>query len=572
MGMGTRAISIKKGFSPTRRGAIFLFALTLAVYWWTAFPTITSGDSAEIAIAALNFGIPHAPGFPLYMFFGGLFSLLPFGEPAFRVAVVSMLAGSGAAAFIYLTAKNRTGNSVVSFAAAGLFAFSPVVWAYATRPEVFSLNNLLCAILLYLFERYLRLGRDRDALLGALVTGLGMCNQQLLGVFVVPMLGLLALQAVRKPSFRWLLLKMSGVFVLGLLPYFYLSVLAFFEPVMAWGNTGTLAGLLFHMLRKDFGTFTLSVNPGPADPGMRLKMFGEACGAAFLYIGLSFVLIGTLAARFRRQVNFEALLVLCILLYVGFFSLLADHNFQDRVSFPIEERFWQQPLIPLFLLFAQGAAWAIAQARLKKLPIQMLAGALPLVPLVLNWSDCNQHSNTVFRDYGIAVLDSVEKNSLLISKSEVPGDAIQYAQLALHLRPDVRFVPMFVFANSWGEPWLRRVYPELNNPGRGSAEFLQANAGRYPTYVTGPLRPDQIQRLGAAFSIIPFAFCERVLPLAQVKDLDWHRWRRDGEAAFSHFDVKRLRVRPLRIWEWWMLDTITVAQRRWSRLIAERNL
>lgn len=78
--------------SPLRKdylASILLCTLTLIVYALTAAPGVTLADSADFTNGVLTLGIVHPPGYPLYTVLGHLFSLLPIGDPAFRVNLFS---------------------------------------------------------------------------------------------------------------------------------------------------------------------------------------------------------------------------------------------------------------------------------------------------------------------------------------------------------------------------------------------------------------------------------------------------------------------------------------------------
>lgn len=72
--------------------SVFPFVLVAAcgvvsfvVYFRTLCPTIGVGDTTELITAAAVWGVPHAPGYPLYTLLAHLFTYLPFGELAWRV-------------------------------------------------------------------------------------------------------------------------------------------------------------------------------------------------------------------------------------------------------------------------------------------------------------------------------------------------------------------------------------------------------------------------------------------------------------------------------------------------------
>ena len=68
-------------------------ALALAVYLLTLAPTITwrneGADSGDFVTAAVTFGIPHPPGYPLYTLIAAGFARLPLAEPARGVNLFS---------------------------------------------------------------------------------------------------------------------------------------------------------------------------------------------------------------------------------------------------------------------------------------------------------------------------------------------------------------------------------------------------------------------------------------------------------------------------------------------------
>src|SRR5258707_11494421 len=72
--------------------------VALVVYSRTLAPSVPTGDSGELITVAWVLGIAHPPGYPLFSMVGHLFTLLPFGSPAFRVNLMSALfaaAGGG---------------------------------------------------------------------------------------------------------------------------------------------------------------------------------------------------------------------------------------------------------------------------------------------------------------------------------------------------------------------------------------------------------------------------------------------------------------------------------------------
>jgi Protein of unknown function (DUF2723) len=130
--------------------ALTLFLLFLAVYVRTAAPSVLSGDSAEFQLAAPLLGVPHPTTYPLYVLLGKLATLLvPFGDMAWRVTLVSALSAALAVALFYMLARRVAGLPGAAVAALAL-GVAPGLWNAATLAEVYALLAALLAGLGYL--------------------------------------------------------------------------------------------------------------------------------------------------------------------------------------------------------------------------------------------------------------------------------------------------------------------------------------------------------------------------------------------------------------------------------------
>jgi hypothetical protein len=127
-----------------------MFLLFLAVYVRTAAPSVLSGDSAEFQLAAPLLGVPHPTTYPLYVLLGKLATLLiPVGDLAWRVTLVSALCAALAVALFFLLARRFAGlpGAIVAALALGV---TPGLWNAATLAEVYALLAALLAGLGYL--------------------------------------------------------------------------------------------------------------------------------------------------------------------------------------------------------------------------------------------------------------------------------------------------------------------------------------------------------------------------------------------------------------------------------------
>ena len=313
----------------------FVFVVVYGIYVLTSFLSVPGGDSGELLSEMCLSGVPHPPGYPLFQLLSKAFLLLSKilhpprfyldhshkwnsstagtgngwnrlrldmqPSPAWRVNHMCCLFGAATAGLMAAsigmllkstTASTTSSTSLVSTIGAFLFALSPLVWEYMIGAEVFALNNLLCAILVYLTVCICHMNNttkcsDLDTrsntpvrsdflvCLGALVCGASLANQHaslLFMLILVPSIIFITLvsplfsESSQKRSSRsstatdkmFLLFSSAVCFVVGLgVPYGYLMHTSKTAMPGSWGDVSDMTGMLRHMLRSEYGTFQL---------------------------------------------------------------------------------------------------------------------------------------------------------------------------------------------------------------------------------------------------------------------------------------------------------------------------
>ncbi len=162
--------------------AVFLIALT--VYALTLTPSLSylSPDGSELATVPYILGLAHSPGYPLYTGLGFLFSrLLPLGDVAYRINLMSAVLGALAAAGVYGLLVRILPESIPPLwrrAAAALpallLAFSKTFWAQSLIAEVYAPNAAGIVLTLIALLRWERTRRRLDFFLFALAFGLSL--------------------------------------------------------------------------------------------------------------------------------------------------------------------------------------------------------------------------------------------------------------------------------------------------------------------------------------------------------------------------------------------------------------
>jgi hypothetical protein len=225
-----------------RLTGIGVFLLAFLLYLKTMAPTVSFWDTGEFIASAFILGVPHPPGAPLYILLGRLFTLLPFGEPAWRIVLMSALTSALAVWCTYLTTvalarrvlggealapfgDSRDVSVIVGAVVASLsLAVSYTFWFNATEAEVYGYSILFASVGVWLIVYWdsTRHGasEDRWLLLLAYLFGLG-GGIHMLCLLTIPSLLILVWFADKK--LRRLVLVAVGVGLEGL---FVLTVFA----------------------------------------------------------------------------------------------------------------------------------------------------------------------------------------------------------------------------------------------------------------------------------------------------------------------------------------------------------
>src|SRR5215212_8775196 len=163
---------------PAWGGAALLGAGAAALYLGTLAPGLGGTvDSAEFQQAAYSLAIVHPTGYPLYLLLARLWiTLLPLGEVAWRVNLLSAVCAVAAALVVYATVLRLTRRPGAGLLAGALLATHALVWEQAVVAEVNSLNLLLVAAVVYALLRWYDGAWPLEA--AALLGGLALANHR----------------------------------------------------------------------------------------------------------------------------------------------------------------------------------------------------------------------------------------------------------------------------------------------------------------------------------------------------------------------------------------------------------
>jgi len=243
--------------------------LVLGAYVATLAPSVTGEDSGELITAAYHFGVPHPPGYPLWTLFCGVWTnMLPFGSVAWRANLFSAMCMAGAVAFMFQSLKQMRFRAMVAGSAAAACGLGTAVWSQSVIAEVYTLNLLLMAAIIWLTVRWHTDDQRRWLSWASFCFGLGMSNHHILG-FAALGIVLWALIVQPRLVLAWrLAIRCVLLVALGLVSYVYLFWAARRDVPVRWGETSTLAGLWEHVSRGQYKSDHSIDAPIPVTAGL----------------------------------------------------------------------------------------------------------------------------------------------------------------------------------------------------------------------------------------------------------------------------------------------------------------
>lgn len=493
--------------------AALLAAVAGLTYALTAARTVLGGDNGEFATLFHESGVAHPPGYPLYLLCLRALSWLPASSPAHGAALVTALLGATAVAALYLAARAWGASPGASSFAALVWGASSLPWRLSTQGEVFALNALMAAALVAAAGPQAPLrGTRRAVLLGALA-GAGLANHHTL-VLLAP-LGLWAMVDAARESERPGRATLLGVLAAlpGLSLYGWLAIAARAGgDHWVWGQPDTLAGLLHHVARGDYGTTSLSSAHGAPRPLAHLAALGRHLAVDSLAVLPALALV-TLGARLRRDAPTRAptLALLAALLVAG--PLFASRFNAPLVAVGplIVERFYLLPSVLLAVLAAPGADLVAGRLRARPWALGAAAAVAVLAVGARSLPRVARDHSRAMEDYLRDSLTVPLPRAVVIGNGDHVLFGVLYAQHALRLRPDVAYVHSGFFTLP---VMRRRMEARAGVPldgGPVAAVDALLRAGR-PVYLTSAAVPEVVR----AFPCYAVGTLLRVLPRGSV--------------------------------------------------------
>jgi 4-amino-4-deoxy-L-arabinose transferase-like glycosyltransferase len=421
--------------------------LAFVVYVATLAPTVHDGDSPELTLAALELGVAHPTGYPLYTLLGHAWSrLCAVGDPAWRLNLLSAVFAALSVGLLAHVAARVSRRPVAGWLAGLLFAFAPAVWSQATIAEVYALHALVVVAVIGSLASIDQEPDGRGLRRAALTLGLGLTHHGMTALLLPPA-ALAAWRRAGPPLGLREAARLGALLAAPLLLYAYLPLAASREPAVAWGNPVTPAAFWYHVSGGQYRGF-LEL-PLIASLPQRLGLHGADLAEQFGAWLLPLAALGVWRLARARP----ALLAWTSLAYATTLGYAFCYQIVD--------------LGPYFLpAFAIAALWiavgasalleAVSSGRAALRAAVAIVALAPGVSLLGNLPAQDRSRDFGPHDRALAALAVAPASALLLTQGPT-GYAPVYASVAEGVRPDVDVIDMFLRLRPRYRPELERV-------------------------------------------------------------------------------------------------------------------
>ena len=477
--------------------SLAVFLAVFALYLAKLPPALAPWrDTGEMTLAAATLGVAHPTSYPLYVLLGRLASLVPLGNPAYRLNLLSAAAGAAACALLFSALRPKRGHAA-ALAAAVCLALNPGFWAVSQVSEMYSLWVLSAVALVALAER---LSRDRSELLWpafCYLSGVLLANRLDL-VLLAP--GLVWLALAERPSAEgeenlWLgaallvfpalsaasgsnipaAVLILGTFLVrtrgggalrrrswglaaglaGLSVYLYLPVRSSTGPLLDWNHPASAANFLDSLLRTRYGGTLDLVSRSYATGELfldNLRLWGAHLWDAFGPL-LAVAAFGAFADLREDRPRFYGRLAAWW--WAGpVFLFLANMPPNPHAAAIIDPHYLLSDAVLLFWL--AGGAAALGDGRGWR-PALLVAAAVawPLARGVPERLERRTHLHTL--DFAANVFRAAPPGAVVVAKKDVQLYALWHYQSVAGRRPDLRVVSQGLAGSPWYQAgWRRR--------------------------------------------------------------------------------------------------------------------
>ncbi|MBU2444842.1 MAG: hypothetical protein KJ666_04615, partial [Bacteroidetes bacterium] len=348
---------------------------------------------------------------------------------------------------------------------------------------------------------------SKEWILFTVFLALGFTNH-LTMIFILPASAFLFFSKYKTRGFKKIFLMLLIFIPILVVLYAYLPLRALSTPVMNWGNPATFSAAIDHISGKLYHQYVFLTGKTFFE---QISLFFRAITINFdwtnlqanefsLVILLSFV--GVVTAFFSaRKFFYTAILIMitCVL-------MTASYGIPDIEPYYLAAYF-------SLVLFAVFGLYSITQLKMsnkvKNGLLIIIACICLLSEFYFNYYRVDESENYIFEDYTKALMNSVDKNAIVMSNLSSFYFSTLYFQFAENYRKDIVIVEHLLIQQRWYYAQIKKSHPDVIS--MDSLSLNTENRSIYVSYEIANLIQQEKFKLEEGTKIIPDLFLFKIV-------------------------------------------------------------
>ncbi|HOA82789.1 MAG TPA: DUF2723 domain-containing protein [Thermodesulfovibrio thiophilus] len=422
------------------------FAFFLFCYIYFSSPVVNTGDAGEFIVSSYTLGLAHPSGYPLYLQMGKILQMIPFGNMAFRLVLVSVIFSILSLYILFnlvmLLAEDRWS---ALFSCILLFV-SYSFWGQSVIAKFYTLNMFIISLILLIGIIIIIKGFDKRLVyLSGFLIGVSSSNHHLGLGMVIPFLFVLIF------NFKKSLKHIPLMIVFGILG-FLVNIYMFLRGNGTKGFVMTvvydLNSFLSVFLRKNYAegsstALTGSIFTNISNFYYAVKNIGIILDENFSFYTFPLAIFG-LIYIFQKSKKTFIFLVMSFFVYS---LILAKMTFAAEVininTWYLGAHQYFIPMLFIYALFCGAGMFMIlnflyrSKFNILKRAVPVLLCLFPLVGIMERMTDQNFNSNFVPYSMTKSILSSQPVGSLYVTFGDNHTFQTWYLKVAGRYREDI---------------------------------------------------------------------------------------------------------------------------------------
>lgn len=318
-----------------RKDSIFIVSLLIvpiALYLYGISPSLVGADGDELLLQAYQGGIGHPGGFPVYLWIGKIFMLIT-NNSLNTLNLLSAIFSSLTVLILYFFMRKIGISIKAAVMAVLMYSFTPQVWRFAMRAEVYNVNAFFWVLILLLFYIWSQRHDIRILLMTGFIYGvsLGIYFANILMLIPILVFAVYEYKKEDKNAVKTALSVLLVIVVGAIGPLLYIYFRSkILPPIGTEYNPDNLRNFIFYIIGKGRCWTRLTLE-------FVINRLVSHCGLFiinFLGVGLILAFIGFLGELRKRRVFTLFLFLLFCFNFLSFtFDRGSDYYIKPTLSY-----------------------------------------------------------------------------------------------------------------------------------------------------------------------------------------------------------------------------------------------